>query len=128
MGRDHFYMLTLDHLIILLKNQPERINFNEVMALIDSLYDFTPTAFLNGALYNSAGDNQGTCKLLAFARLNGFSRRHTLACFGQYYRAVLEKPDGVEHQNIRQFMKTGWDGLRFDGDPLVKAATGWSGC
>lgn len=102
-----------------LEQAPEAIEFAEVITLIDSLYGFTPTAFTNGDQENPAGQNNGSCKLFAFARLQGFSEEETLACFGGYYRDdVLGNPDGQDHQNIRNFMKTGWRGIEFDGQPL----------
>jgi hypothetical protein len=40
-----------------------------------------------------------------------------LSCFGAYYQ---EDVLGIltEHQNIRNFMKTGWDGIAFYGEAL----------
>jgi hypothetical protein len=112
-------MLTLDHLFALLKNQPEKIDFNDVMHLIESLYDITPTAFHNGELYNTAEENQGSCKLFAFAQVHKLTARQTLDCFGQHYQTVLKNPDGSDHQNIRQFMANGWEGIRFEGEVLT---------
>lgn len=103
-----------------LQTRPEGIEFNETIALIDSLYQFTPGAFRNGELDNSAEQNQGSCKIFAFAELQGFDREQTLACFGAYYRdQVLARPEGQDHQNIRQFMLHGWDGITFLQKPLV---------
>jgi len=46
--------------------------------------------------------------------------QQTLACFGDYYRVdVLQNPEGVDHQNIRNFMTYGWDGVAFKGEALV---------
>jgi hypothetical protein len=57
---------------------------------------------------------------LAFAKLQGFSVEQTLACFGRYYREdVLGNPEGDDHQNIRQFMANGWDGVSFAVTPLT---------
>lgn len=92
--------------------------FSDTMNIIDALYDFTPCAFNNGNTRNEAGENNGSCKLFAFAKLNGFSEAETLACFGEYYRDVLASPKGDDHQNIRNFMTTGWTGIQFDGSPL----------
>ena len=36
----------------------------------------------------------------------------------QEYRQVLANPDGEDHANIRAFMRNGWKGIRFDGEPL----------
>ncbi len=102
-----------------LKNTPESIEFEDSMAVIDANYDFTPTAFTNGDCHNEAGQNNGSCKILAFARLNGLSQDQTLACFGKFYREdVLADPQGVSHQNIRNFMQSGWEKTVFQGTAL----------
>lgn len=102
-----------------LNSSPESVSFNDTIALIDALYDFTPTAFKNGNLHNEAGKNNGSCKLFSFAKLQGLAQQQTLHCFGAYYRDdVLKHPDGTDHQNIRNFMKTGWDGIGFEGEAL----------
>lgn len=102
-----------------LMTSPETIEFPDTVALINKLYEFTPTMFRNGPLFNEAGQNSGSCRVFAFARLHDFTEEQTLACFGAYYRAdVLKNPDGESHLNIRQFMKTGWDGIEFDNVPL----------
>lgn len=102
-----------------LNTVPDSVAFADTMATIDAAYDFTPAAFSNGALRNEAGINNGSCKLFAFALLNKLSEAQTLACFGAYYRDdVLQHPTGDDHQNIRNFMKTGWAGIKFDSMPL----------
>ena len=102
-----------------LKVAPKQIAFSETMSVIDENYEFTPTAFKNGTLENAKGQNSGSCKLFAFAKVQVFSKEDTLACFGQFYfDDVLKDPNGNGHQNIRNFMKTGFDGLTFEGDPL----------
>ena len=103
-----------------LNDAPASISFHDTMAVIDARYDHTPTAFQNGSLRNGAGQNNGSCKLFSFARLHGLSQQQTLHCFGTYYRDdVLQHPDGTDHQNIRNFIKTGWDGIEFSGDALT---------
>jgi hypothetical protein len=32
---------------------------------------------------------------------------------GEYYAGVLQTPDGDDHQNIRNFMASGWRGVLF---------------
>ncbi len=101
-------------------DQPENIQFSEVIFLIDECYQFTETAFTNGKLHNAAGENSGSCKLLAFAQLQQLSPEDTLTCFGQYYRDdVLKDPEGDSHQNIRNFINTQWSGIEFSGSPLT---------
>lgn len=98
---------------------PTTITFAETIATIEENYSFTPTAFQNGEQHNAAGENSGSCKLFAFALLQKLSIQDTLACFGAYYfEEVLSDPNGSNHQNIRNFMKTGWDGIRFEGEAL----------
>ena len=91
------------------------------MAVIEENYTYSPTAFKNGDTDNTAGTNEGSCKLFAFAKLQSFDQAATLACFGDYYRKdVLENPEGTDHANIRNFIKFGWEGVSFEGEALVE--------
>lgn len=102
-----------------LQKDPKSITFQESIQVIESNYHFEPTAFQNGNQFNKAGENNGSCKIFAFAKLQNFSKEDTLACFGAYYfDEVLNNPDGNDHQNIRNFMQTGWDGIQFEGEAL----------
>ncbi len=102
-----------------LKQDPNSIEFTDTMKVIEENYHFTETAFSNGAQNNSAGENSGSCKLFAFAQLQQLDEASTLACFGQYYRDdVLAHPDATDHQNIRQFMQSGWQAVKFEGQAL----------
>ena len=89
------------------------------MAVIEANYDFTVCGFNNHGLLSSASENNGSCKILSFAIAEGLTEKQTLHCFGDYYRKdVLEKPNGDDHQNIRQFMTQGFKGLSFEGAAL----------
>ena len=102
-----------------LASLPEKIEFTDTMAVVDANYQFTETAFTNGGVSNQKGENSGSCKLFAFAQKQGLSEQQALACFGSYYRDdVLLNPKGIDHQNIRHFIKTGWQGIHFDGNAL----------
>lgn len=102
-----------------LRETPEQIEFADTIAAIDAHYQYTPTAFRNGEVDNAAGQNGGSCKIFAFARLQALNSSDTLACFGRYYRDdVLQHPDASDHQNIRSFMRHGWPGIAFDGEAL----------
>ena len=104
-----------------LEKAPETINFKEVIAYIDENYDFTPTKFTNGNTINEANQNNGSCKVFSFAQLKNLSKEQTLSLFGEFYREdVLKNPDGTDHQNSRNFMKFGWEGISFDGEALKK--------
>ncbi|MFL0801262.1 MAG: HopJ type III effector protein [Agarilytica sp.] len=107
-------------LLTQLRTAPESIEFDQAMATIANHYDYTPTRFENGEVVNEAGTNEGSCKLFAFAKLNGLSEMETLALFGKYYRNdVLENPTGNDHGNIRNFILDGWLGIRFEGEALI---------
>lgn len=98
---------------------PENIMFNDVISFIDERYDFTPTKFTNGNTVNEADKNNGSCKVFSFAKLNDLSKDETLSLFGDFYRNdVLKNPTGSDHQNIRNFMQFGWDGISFEGEAL----------
>jgi hypothetical protein len=103
-----------------IKTQPQTITFQDVIDFIDANYQFTPTAFTNGTLHNEAGQNNGSCKIFQFALLNNLTKDETLNCFGHFYREhVLGNPTGTDHQNIRNFMVSGFDGLQMEGVALV---------
>lgn len=102
-----------------LNRTPSAIDFQDTMQVIESNYTFTPTAFLNGKIKNEAGSNSGSCKVFAFAKLQGLTKEETLACFGQYYTDVLNTPNGKDHQNIRNFKNTGFKGVSFEGEALI---------
>ncbi len=102
-----------------LKNSSESIDFKDVIAFIDEKYDFTPTKFTNGNTVNEANQNNGSCKVFSFAKLNNLSKEETLALFGDFYRIdVLQNPKGTDHQNIRNFIESGWNGISFEGEAL----------
>ena len=96
------------------------IIFQETLDVIESNYNFAPTEFSNGNITNKAGENSGSCKLFAFAKAQNLSKEETLKCFGEHYQNVLDTPKGDSHQNIRNFMIFGWEGVSFTGTALVK--------
>ena len=64
-----------------LKVSPTEINFAETMQVIEDNYTFTPTTFTNGNIKNNAGENSGSCKLFAFAKLQKLQKRRNLILF-----------------------------------------------
>ena len=56
---------------------------------------------------------------MAYAKLNNLSQEDTLKLFAEHYNAVLETPNGTDHNNIRQFMENGWNGVTFENDVLT---------
>ena len=97
----------------------ETSNFKEVIDFIETYYQHRSTAFKNGDAYNEATQNQGSAKVFSFAQLNDLSEANTLYLFAEHYQSVLATPDATDHQNIRQFMAHGWDGIVFEGEALI---------
>lgn len=98
--------------------QQGQAQFSDVLAFIDAGYTHTPTAFKNGQQHNATTENQGSAKVFSFAKLQGLDAAQTLSLFAEHYQAVLATPEGTDHQNIRQFMQNGWDGIEFAGQAL----------
>lgn len=104
-----------------LEKSTEEIQFKEVIAFIDEHYHFAPTKFTNGNTVNEENQNNGSCKVFSFAKLNDLSKEETLKLFGEFYREdVLKNSEGTDHQNIRNFMEFGWDGISFEGNALKR--------
>jgi len=117
--------MTESQLIEQLENKPESVEFDQVIAVIADNYNYQPTRFTNGVddsmAVNDAGTNEGSCKLFSFGLIKQLSDAEMLACFGKYYRKdVLQNPEGTDHANIRNFIKTGWDGIKFDQPALTE--------
>ena len=109
--------MDINELIIALNNSA--VDFKEVMQVIDKNYNFTPCLFKNGQINNAADTNNGSCKIFAFGKLNNLSEQATLNAFGEFYTLdVLKNPTGNDHQNIRNFMQFGWQGIEFEEQPL----------
>jgi hypothetical protein len=102
----------------------ESVSFAETMAIINDNFQYQPTQFTNGRdddlLINAAGNNEGSCKIFSFAQLYHLDKQQTLELFGDFYRIdVLSNPEGTDHQNIRNFIKYGWDGICFEALALT---------
>lgn len=111
--------MSISEFIDKLKSDAKSISFQETIAVIEANYSFSTTAFSNGNQINKANENNGSCKIFAFAKLNQLEKLQTLSCFGSYYfEDVLQNPAGIDHQNIRNFMEYGWDGIHFENDAL----------
>ena len=98
--------------------QAGHADFDDTLALIDQHFEYQPTGFDNGPLHNAAGENAGSCRVFALAQYCNLNETDTLNLFAQHYQQVLGDPAGSSHGNIRQFISTGWSGIRFDDQPL----------
>ena len=92
--------------------------FDDTLALIAEHFEYQPAGFHNGGLYNGPGENAGSCRVFALGQHCNLSETETLNLFAEHYRQVQDEPAGDSHGNIRQFMATGWSGIRFDSAPL----------
>ena len=109
--------MTVEALITKVK-QSEILSFAEVIATIDANYSFTPSFFKNGDVVNEENQNNGSCKVFSFAKMHKLSEKETLFLFGEHYQKVLETPSDADHQNIRNFMNFGWNGIVFEKEAL----------
>ena len=121
-------MNKLDALLKQIHENPETVEFEDVINVIVSTYQYTAVRFTNGPvdgpvteyIINNAGENEGSCKIFSFAQKHALDKAETLNCFGRYYRDdVLNHPDNNNHANIRTFIKYGWDHIRFDKQTLT---------
>ena len=96
----------------------QKLPFKEIIAYIDKNFKYTASSFKNGALMNAEDENQGSAKTLYFAKLNNLSVETTLKLFAEHYQVVLDDKEGLSHQNIRNFMENGWEGVAFEKEVL----------
>ncbi|MFJ3525812.1 HopJ type III effector protein [Pseudomonas sp. NPDC090203] len=96
--------------------------FAETLAFVAEHYDYQPQAFSNGPVKNAAGQNEGSCKTLGLAVLEGLSDKEALLAFGEHYRSVVATPEGSDHGNIRALIAHGLAGVKFSGEPLKRKA------
>lgn len=117
--------MSLEQLLTNLNAQPEQVSFAQVQQVIQDHYAYTASSFNNNGLESRLDQNQGSCKIFAFAKLNKLSKQQTLHCFGDYYRVdVLQHPDNTDHGNIRQFMQSSatLEAITFEHEPLVPSS------
>ena len=96
--------------------------FADTLAFIAAGYEYQPQAFTNGDVQNAALQNEGSCKTLGLAVLEGLSDQEALLAFGEHYRSVSATPDGNDHGNIRALIKHGLAGVKFTRQPLTRKA------
>ncbi|SCN46653.1 Type III effector HopPmaJ [methanotrophic endosymbiont of Bathymodiolus azoricus (Menez Gwen)] len=115
--------MPLNTFLTKIKSQ-QKVSFDDTMAIINQHYQYTPTTFSNGLgdniVINKAGTNEGSCKIFAFAQLHQLNPAQTLNLFGNFYQDVLNDPEGDSHQNIRNFMQSAWEGIKFNTPNTLK--------
>ena len=103
--------MKLEQLLEQLDSKPENTEFQDVIDVIDENYRYTPTRFTNGlgesAIINEAGENEGSCKIFSFARINDLTAEQTLNCFGRFYRDdVLKNQKDQDQQRAQASQST----------------------
>lgn len=98
----------------------ENHQFADTLAFISAHYDYQPSAFTNGALHSDAGQNEGSCKVLGLALLEGLTLDETLLAFAEHYRKVQATPEDSDHGNIRSLLVSGLAGVDFSQAPLAR--------
>jgi hypothetical protein len=84
------------------------------MAVIEDHYNFNQQ--LLRTVYNTMlpEKTQDLVNYFALCGTSGTNSEGTLFALAYYFEDVLGNPNGTDHhQNIRNFMKTGWDGIAF---------------
>lgn len=104
---------------LLAQLQAGTAKFSDVLAYIEARYQHTPTAFQNGAQYNAATENQGSAKF-SLCQVTRFRPSTNFKFICRTLRICISYPRGTDHQNIRQFMQNGWDGVKFEGQALTE--------
>ena len=94
--------------------------FADTLAFVAEHYDYEPRAFSNGPVENATGQNEGSCKTLGLALLEGLSDEEALLAFGEHYRSLKATPEGSDHGNIRALIANGLAGVKFSGEPLTR--------
>jgi len=67
--------MTLNDYLKNLAENPKSIQFTDTIAVIEANYTFTACDFNNHGLLSSASENNGSCKIFAFAKLHQLSNK-----------------------------------------------------
>ena len=94
--------------------------FADTLTFVTAHYNYQPQAFSNGPVDNAAGQNEGSCKTLGLALLEGLNDEEALLAFGEHYRSVVATPEGSDHGNIRALIAHGLSGVTFATQPLTR--------
>jgi len=108
----------IDQLLVQLRAAPRTLQFQAVLATIDTAYTFHQRAFANGPLRNNAGTNAGSLKIIRLAQLRGLSTGEALSLYGEHWREL--PAGGTSHANIRQLLQSGLNNCRVDGGECLE--------
>jgi len=89
------------------------VKMDDVIAVIDSEFEYTDVGFSVGAVENKPGTNVKSSKILSYAYLTKMDTETALKCYGEVYREVKADPNGDSHGNIRALMAGGTECVKF---------------
>lgn len=99
----------------ILKNENEKIRFLHLIQQIDALFVTHPTAFTNGNVFNEAGKNLSSLKVLTLALLMWLNTDQALRLFWEHWEEVSQNPDWDTHSNIRNLDEVGIQWVKIYG-------------
>ena len=91
----------------------DSLRSSQFIEMVEGCYETGLIEWSNGSQKNPPGTNEGSAHVLSLAALADLPKEKALLLWAEHYRDVLATPDGDDHQNIRQFMEKGWDGVDF---------------
>jgi hypothetical protein len=97
----------------------DKVSFKETMDFLDAHYLYFEVPFKNGDLYSKPKENVASAKIFSFGLMTRMTEAQVLNMFGEISRDLA--PNGVDHPNIRQFMKTGWKGILFESGLAISS-------
>ncbi|MBT3727100.1 hypothetical protein HOG21_05480 [bacterium] len=99
----------------LLLEAKEAETFDDFIAFVDKYFMLISTGFNNNGLKNNKFKNEGSLKVLAFAKYCKMTDVTEIAgLFKGYYKDVLKDPKGDNHQNIRHLINGSIYEVSFD--------------
>mgnify|MGYP002715060916 CR=1 FL=1 len=86
--------------------QQDDYAFSETLAFVAEHYDYQPSAFRNGDVENAAGQNEGSCKTLGLALLEGLSQGELVRAADAVVKdAILEGASKVSPDALRDALQ-----------------------
>ena len=109
-----------DAIFIAINKEWNEIKFDNLIRLIDFIFDTSPTRFVNNWVDNDAWKNLWSLKVLSLALLLWLNTDQALKMFGEHWESVQKNPDWDNHQNIRQLDEFWLEGIKIYGIPFSK--------
>lgn len=95
-------------------------DFQSFLKLVDSIFDTSPTRFINGELEDAGWKYLWSLKVLTIALMLWLSTDQALRLFGEHYESVQNNPEWDDHQNIRNLDRVWIEWVKIYGVPFKK--------